>query len=209
MLAVHPQASLDIQFTLYLDPAVSPQGLLSNRLVDVKPVTVSIKRPAVELTPSYVRGRFNAISTAQPGQNIQTARLFTGLMRERQIMTEQRTLYPYRYEPWVSETLRTSLTSDSGLLLGQGPDAWVVKVNTMADLLLVPIDHEVATTVAKNLNDIQWPVRLMAVHLLANSTGESFRAVLDWVAQHDSNELVRSIAMSFQSAAAPTGNLPR
>jgi hypothetical protein len=206
MLAVHPQASLDIQFTLYLDPATSSAGVLSNRLVDVKPVTVSVKRPAVELTASYVRNRFNAIPTAQPGQNIQTARLFTGLMRERQIMTEQGTLYPYRYESWVSETLRASLTSSSGLLLGQGPDAWVVKVNAMADLLVAPIDNDLATAIAKNLNDAQWPVRLMTVYLLATGTGNSFRTVLDWVTQQDSNELVRSIAMSLQSASAPSPN---
>ncbi len=117
-------------------------------------------------------------------------------------MAEQGTLYPYRYKPWLPELLRSSLVSASGLLLGQGPDDWVVKVNTMADLLSMPIDQELATTVAKNLNDPQWPVRLMAVYLLATSTGESFRPVLDWVAQQDSNELVRSLAMSLQSAPA-------
>lgn len=89
-----------------------------------------------------------------------------------------------------------------GLLLSQGQDDWVVKVNTMADLLALQIDQELATTVAKNLNDPQWPVRLMAVYLLASSTGEKFHAVLDWIAQQDSNELVRSIAMSLQSAPA-------
>ena len=202
VLVSHPQAALDIQFTLYLDPVGPPEGAVGNRLVDVKPVTIAIKRPAVEITPSYVRGVFNTVSSGQPRQRIQAARLFTGLLKEQQVMAEQGTLYPYRYAAWLPELLRASLISASGLLLSQGQDDWVVKVNTMADLLALQIDQELATTVAKNLNDPQWPVRLMAVYLLASSTGEKFHAVLDWIAQQDSNELVRSIAMSLQSAPA-------
>jgi hypothetical protein len=201
LLATHPQAALDIEFTLYLDPVAPAGGPVSNRLVDLKPVTISIKRPAVDLTASYARNRFNAISTGPQGQNIQTARLFIGLLREQQIMAE-RTLYPYRYKEWLAEMLRAGLVSASGLLLGQGPDAWVVKVNTMADLLLLPIDHQLATTVAKNLNDPEWPVRLMAAYLLATGTGAKFNAVLDWIAQQDSSELVRSMAMSLQATPA-------
>ena len=117
-------------------------------------------------------------------------------------MAEHGTLYPYRYKDWLPEFLRSSLVSSSGLLLSQGQGDWVVKVNTMADLLSMPLDQELATTVAKNLNHPQWPVRLMTVYLLAANHGESFRPVLDWVARQDSHELVRSIAMSLQSAPA-------
>ena len=48
VLMTYPQASLDLQFTLYVDPVATPGGAISNRLVDVKPVTISIKRPAVD-----------------------------------------------------------------------------------------------------------------------------------------------------------------
>jgi hypothetical protein len=203
LLAAHPQAGLDIQFTLYLDPAGPPGGPLGNRLVDVKPVTVAIQRPAVEITAADVRSRFNSISSGQPGQKIQTAHLFTGLLREQQIMAEHGTLYPYRYKPWLAELLRASLTSVSGLLLSQDPDDWIVKVHAMADLLAVPLDPELVTAAAKNLNHPQWPVRLMAVYLLAGNHGDNFRPVLDWIAQQDANELVRSLAMSLQSAPTP------
>jgi hypothetical protein len=92
--------------------------------------------------------------------------------------------------------------------LGGGPGEWVVKVNTMADMLSMPMDQELASLVAKNLSHAQWPVRLMTVYLLAQSPGNDFNSVLDWVSQSDANELVRSIAMSFRSAsAAPT--MPR
>ncbi|HSW00515.1 MAG TPA: hypothetical protein VLI39_10105 [Sedimentisphaerales bacterium] len=203
LLASHPQASLDIQFTLYLDPASQAGGPVTNRLIDLKPVTVAIKRPAAEITAEDVRGRFNLISSGQQGQKIQTARLFTGLLREQQIMAEEgRTLYPYRYKPWLTELLRSSLTSVSGLLLSPNADDWIVKVHTMADLLSVPLDAELATAAAKNLNHDQWPVRLMAVYLLANNHGDNFRPVLDWIAKQDASELVRSLAASLQSAPA-------
>lgn len=210
VLMSHPQASLDVQFTLYLDPVAMQGGAISNRLVDVKPVTISVKRPAVDITAGYVRSRYNTISSGQEGQKIQTAHLFIGLLREQQAMAEHGTLYPYRYKDWLPELLRSSLVSSSGLLLGQGQGDWVVKVNTMADLLAMPLDQELATTVAKNLNHPQWPVRLMAVYLLAGNHGDNFRPVLDWVARQDPHELVRSLAMSLQStpASAVSAGLP-
>jgi hypothetical protein len=117
-------------------------------------------------------------------------------------MVEQGTLYPYQYKEWVTELLRDSLTSSSGLLLSQAPQDWTVKVNAMADLLVVPIDPELASVVAKNLSHPQWPVRLMAVYLLAGNHGDNFRPVLDWIAQQDASELVRSLATSLQAAPA-------
>ncbi len=201
LLTTYPQASLDIEFTLYLDPVKTSTGTISNRLVDVKPVTVSIKRPAADITAGYVRGRFNALSSAQQGQRIQTARLFTGLLKEQQAMAKHGTLYPYRYAKWLPELLRSSLVSPSGLLLSPGPDDWVVRVNTMADMLSMSLDPELATAVAKNLNHAYWPVRLMAVYLLANSSSDNLQPVLDWVAKEDQNELVRNMASSLQATS--------
>lgn len=202
ILETYPQASLDIEFTLYLDPVATPSGTISNRLVDVKPVTISIKRPAAQITRSYVRGRYNTLSSGQQGQRIQTARLFTGLLKEQQAMAKHGTLYAYRYEEWVGELLRSSLLSPSGLLLSPAPDDWVVKVNTMADMLSMPLDQELATAVAKNLNHAYWPVRLMTVYLLANSSTDNIQPVLDWVAKQDTDELVRSLARSLQAGTA-------
>ncbi len=45
VLMTYPQASLEIRFTLYLDPVEAGDGSISNRLVDIKPVTVSVTRP--------------------------------------------------------------------------------------------------------------------------------------------------------------------
>jgi len=207
VLETYPQASLDIEFTLYLDPVATPNGAISNRLVDVKPVTISIKRPAAQITRSYVRGRYNTLSSGQQGQRIQTARLFTGLLKEQQAMAQHGTRYAYRYEEWVGELLRSSLLNPSGLLLNPAADDWVVKVNTMADMLSMSLDQELATAVAKNLNHAYGPVRLMTVYLLANSSTDNIQPVLDWVAKQDADELVRGMAGWL--LASPASAIPQ
>ena len=63
----------------------------------------------------------------------------------------------------------------------------------------MPIDRPLATVVARNLNDPQWPVRLMAIYLLATGSGTDFETVLDWAAQRDDDELVRRMAEAFRS----------
>jgi hypothetical protein len=213
LLTTYAQASLEIQFTLYLDPVRTEKGEISNRLVDVKPVTVSLTRAGVQITRGYVQSRFNAIASEQESQKIQTAQLFTGLLKEQYAMAEKGILYAFKYEDWMHDLLRSSLVSPSGLLLGGTQDEWAAKVNTMADMLSMPIDQELATVVAKNLNHPRWPVRLMAVYLLANSSGNNFGSVLDWVAQNDADELVRSMATSLRSsspgAAAPPSPAPQ
>jgi len=83
--------------------------------------------------------------------------------------------------------------------LGPGRDDWVVKTSAMVDLLALPIDQTLATAVAKNLNHPQWPVRLMALYLLAKNADGNFGAVLDWAAQNDTNPLVRSMAMALNA----------
>ena len=208
ILRTHPQAALEIQFTLYLDPVVTDDGSVSNRLADLAPVTAGVKRPAVELTASYVRNRFNAISSGQQGQKIATAQLFTGLLCEQRAMAERGTLYAYRYADWMPGLLRSALTNDSGLLLGNGQDDWVVAVRTMADMLSVPLDEQLTAAVARNLDHPKWPVRLMALYLLANQTDGNFEKVLDWFAQSDPNELVRDMATTLKSSAAVAAARP-
>ncbi len=202
LLMTSPQAALDIQFTLYVDPVVTDRGEISNRLVDVKPVTISLKRPAVQVTGDYVRTRFNAIASGPESQKLQTARLFTGLLKEQNFFALNGTLYPFQYADWLPGQLRLSLVSPSGLLLGGSQGDWAVKINAMADMLYLPLDQELTGVVAKNLNHPLWPVRLMAVYLLAKSSASSFANVLDWVAKNDTDDLVRSMALLLQSAPA-------
>jgi tetratricopeptide (TPR) repeat protein len=210
LLLAYPQAELQIQFTLYLDPVVTETGAVCNRLVDIKPVTALVARPRAAITADAVRTRSNSLASAPGAQRIQTALLFTGLLKEQEMMREQGTLYAFQYADWLPAQLRQSLTSPTGLLMGGGEGEWVARVNAVSDLLGLSLDQELATVVARRLTDPQWPVRLMAVYVLARSSTSNFNAVLDWVAKNDKDELVRSMAVSLLSASASalTPSLP-
>jgi hypothetical protein len=81
-LLTFPQASLDVEFTLYLDPVVTKDGGVANRLTRVRPTVARVKRPGIELTTKYLQQRFNSISQPGQQQKIETATLFAGLLME-------------------------------------------------------------------------------------------------------------------------------
>ncbi len=192
-LLTYPQASLDINFTLYLDPVTTDEGRIANRLTYIKPARVRIKRPGVKLTGKYLRSRFDLISKGNIAQKIKTAQLFTGLLREQQVMLNK-PLYRFLYADWMQPLLRSAL---SELLRNPANGQWAVKVHTMAEILSLPLDYEMTSAVAKNLDNTNWTVRMMAVYLLTTTTDSNFDKVLDWTAKSDSSELVRDMAIAL------------
>ncbi|MFQ6034769.1 MAG: hypothetical protein ACE5NM_02845 [Sedimentisphaerales bacterium] len=205
ILFSYPQASLDIEFTLYFDRG-DDQREITNRLTYIKPARLVVRRPGVDLTSAYLRNRFNSISTGQTGQRIRIARLFVGLLAEQHAMAEHGVLYRYKYAPWMPGFLKSALLQSKGLLLNPADNHWPVKVHTMAEMLSLPLDHQLINAVAKNLNDPKWPVRMMAVYLLAKGADGRFSKVLDWTAKNDSNPLVRNMAVAL---SADFGQLSR
>ncbi len=199
-LLTYPQASLDIEFTLYLDPvttSLQKEGKITNRLTYLEPTRVRIKRPGIALTGQYIRSRFNLISKGSVGQKIKTAQLFTGLLREQNEMLKRKPLYRFKSADWMEPLLRSALLHESGLLHNPANGQWVVKVHTMAEMLSLPLDYELISAVAKNLNNTNWPVRMMAVYLLSKNADRNFDKVLDWTAKNDSSELVRDMAIAL------------
>ena len=194
-LLTYPQASLDIEFTLYLDPVITNDGKVANRLIYIQPSRASVKRPGIELAGKYLRNEFNSISTAPVDQKIKTARLFTGLLKEQYAMSNRKLPYRFMYADWMTSLLRSALSHKSGLLLNPADDEWVVKVHTMADMLSLPIDHELISAVAENMNNKKWPVRLMAIYLLTTIPDSQFDQVLDWTAKNDPSKIVRDMAI--------------
>ena len=77
---------------------------------------------------------------------------------------------------------------------------WPVKVYTMAAMLSLSLDQEMARAAAENLNSTKWPVRMMALYLLAKDADDKFGKVLDWAAEHDSNKFVRDMALALGGA---------
>jgi hypothetical protein len=197
MLLTHPQASLNIEFTLYLDPVTTQDGEITNRLTNLKPVKVQVQRPGIELTSRYLTNRFNSISKGSLGQEINTAQLFVGLLAEQHAMSNRELAYELRYADWVPPLLRSALLHESGLLRNPAEGQWVVKAHTMAEMLSLPMDPELINAVAENLNNANWAVRMMAVYLLAKGSDDEFNEVLDWTTKNDSNMLVRSMAIAL------------
>jgi hypothetical protein len=201
-LMTYPQASLSIEFTLYLDPVMIREDTMANRLTQIKPSKVRIERPGVELTTNYLRDRFNSIARDNIDQKIRTAQLFTGLLMEQYAMSEGEPLYKHMSADWMAPLLRSALSHESGLLRHPGETEWVVKVYTMTEMLGLPLDHELMKAMAENLNHPQWPVRMMAMYLLAVKQQGVFDKVLDWTIEHDPSPSVRDIAASLRRASS-------
>ena len=195
----HPQASLDMAFTLYLDPVVSGRGAVTNRLVDLSPARISVERPGIELTGKYLRNRFNQISRGQPGQKIKTAQLFIGLLMEQHAMSNRTPPYRFMYADWMPTMFRNALLHESGLLRKHAHAAWTIKTHTMAEMLYLPLhgDYELVAAVAESLNNSNWPVRMMALYLLAKTQKEKFDKVRDSSAKYDPSGFVRDMAVAL------------
>ncbi|UCE46847.1 MAG: hypothetical protein JSW47_14690 [Phycisphaerales bacterium] len=198
----HPQASVDIEFTLYLDPVVTESGTIANRLTYIEPAQTRIRRPGARITARNLTDRFKTIATDRVEKKIETARLFTGLLKEQQEYRNDRIPYRFMYADWVTPMLRDALLKESGLLRNPAGTEWIVKVHTMAEMLSLPLDFELTSAVAESLYDAKWPVRMMAVYLLAKSMDNRFGNVLDSIGENDLSKSVRDMALALSKAPA-------
>jgi hypothetical protein len=110
-------------------------------------------------------------------------------------MANREPLYKFMYADWTPASLKSALVQNLT------DNDWVVKTHTMADMTFLPLDYKLIKALSKNLNDSRWPVRLMAVYLLAKNQNNNFTGVLDWTAENDSNELVRDMAIALGGLA--------
>ncbi|HUS73924.1 MAG TPA: hypothetical protein VMY06_12750 [Sedimentisphaerales bacterium] len=199
ILFTYPQASLDIEFTVYLDSAGhgwAAEDKPTNRLGRIKPAKVLVKRAGIELTGKYLRNRISSLTKGRIGQKIKTAQLLTGLLMEQHAIADGQPPYKLMSADWMPALLRSSLIHNLTR------DNWVAKVHTMAGMLSLPLDYELTSVVAQNLNDTHWPARMMAIYLLAKSPDGNFDKVLDWTAKYDSSKLVRDMAIALGAAKA-------
>jgi len=218
ILQSFPQASLDIEFTLYLEiangkPVLS--GAEGSQIANAPDQVggkrfaisdkIQVARPRVELSSTYLQDA--RLKTQDTRHKTQVAELFIGLLKEQHAMAGHGTLYRYKYADWMPSFLKSALqeliTQDSRLKtqdsrLKTVEDQWQLLVHTQAAMLSLPLDSELTNAVAKNLNHPNWPVRLMAVYLLAKSPDSKFGPVLDWIAKNDSSQLVRDMAIALK-----------
>jgi hypothetical protein len=194
ILQTHPQASIDIEFTAYLDP-VETAGGVTNRLRTLEPVKLQISRGARELSTSFLQNRLNTLSRGQQGQRIEIAQLFVGLLAEQQAMAESEPLYKFMYADWMPKMLK------SALIESLVDDDWVAKIHTMRAMLELKLDYDLLDAVSENLDEKHWPARMMAIYILSKNQGDAFQRVLDWTATSDQNETVRQMAIALGGQA--------
>jgi hypothetical protein len=195
ILDKHPQASVDIEFTVYIDPVTAEDGSVTNRVADIKPFKLTIKRTGLQISSRFLQTRFNSLANGRQGQKISTIEIFAGLLAEQQEMANREPPYKLVRADWMQEMFT------SAMLQGLADDSWIVRTYTVAAMLSLPMNYELISAVSENLNDTHWPVRLMAMYVLAKNQGSSFRKVLDHIARYDSNKLVREMAVALGGTA--------
>ena len=198
IMLTYPQASLDIEFTVHLDPVMIADGKLTNRIPGLKPAKVLVKRSGIQLTGKFLQNRLSSLTNGRLGQKIKTAELFTGLLREHYATADREPPYKMMSADWMPALLQSALIHNLTL------EDWVARVHTMGGMITLPLDYELTNAVAVNLNEAHWPARLMAVYLLSKSQNHDFGKVLDWTAKHDSSQFVRDMAIALGATAPAT-----
>jgi hypothetical protein len=201
ILLAHPQASLNIEFAVFIDPVIDEGGRIISRL-GIEPATVAVNRPGIELTRKYLQNRLDSLSKGRQGQKIRTAKLFAGLFMEQALMSGSKPLYKFASADWVPQLLTSSLKHSLT------DDDWVVRVHTMGGMLSFSMDYALIGAVSENLTDTRWPARMMALYLLAESRDPGFSRVLDWTARYDPNTLVRQMAVALGARVPQPVNEP-
>jgi len=194
LLLAHPQASLNITFTIYLDPAERADGTIWNRLTDLEPIEIEVGRPQLQITERSLRSQYNAIALTDAQTKVQTARLFTGLLKEQQIKADSGLPYTFRYADWLPGWLTSSLTDPAGLLQQGSDQDWEVRVQALDSLEGLRLEGGLLQALGEALQDTYWPVRFRVLRLIAENPTPGFERVLEWTAKHDVHPLVRSLA---------------
>ena len=193
ILMTYPQADLQIHFKAYLDPVLSTSGQTENRMKNIKAIGAQIHRRSVVLSRDFLLQRLDVLTKGKPGQKYQAASLFSGLLAEQTAVDLSGADFEY------VRVKRVLLTDSVRKMLVD--EDWKIRVHTLSGLLSlsIPLDG-IVSEVSENLNHDKWPVRLMAMVLLAKAQPNTFQKVLDWAVQHDSYELNRRMAIVLGGA---------
>jgi tetratricopeptide (TPR) repeat protein len=193
LLKTYPQASVKIEFTVYLDPIEKNQQIVNN-LRDIAPIQAVIQRPGVTVTRDFLMQRLEALSKGQEGQRFRAVELLAGLLAEQKAFQSNPPAYRYMQvdQTLLVDTVRKALLDDN----------WKIRVQTMDSLmtLSIPLEYGMVRELSSNLNHEKWPVRMMAMLVLAKAQPGSFDKVLEWAAQYDPYLLNRRMAKALRES---------
>jgi hypothetical protein len=195
LLLEHPQASVQIEFTTWLDPVTDSNGAVHNAITVISPARLVVTRNGVDVSGSYLQARLASLTKGQPGQKTKSAQLFSGLLLEQYATAGSK---PYRMTYVDPQLLR------SGLARCLGDEDWTLRAETMLMLGDLPLDYNLLNAVSENLDSKQpWPVRMTALWLLGKDDDTAFRKVRDWTAQNDDNKMVLEMAAALGAVVSP------
>jgi hypothetical protein len=181
---------------------ISDEGQVGNLISNIKPIANRISRPGVQLSNRYLQNRLDALSKGYQGQKILISQLFAGLLREQHAMANHQPLYQFMYAEWMGPLLKSAIEHNVS------DEDWMVKIHTMVEMLTLPVDYEFTQSISENLTDSHWPVRMLAIYLLAKDQSRDFQKVLDYYAEYDTNKFVREMSISLggkqPEVSAPT-----
>ena len=185
----HPQANLQIDFTVYVDPVVTNDGTVRNAIGFIKPETSTVTRQKVNVLRESLISQLNYISSGQIKQRIKGINLFAGFLTE-YYESQQPAGLSYPAIPIELPLLNSALRK------GLNDEDWTVRFHTLIALIETnqPLEFSFVRRISELLSSDYWPERLMALHLLSSTQGDGFAQVIDWVMQNDSEKVVRDYA---------------
>ena len=192
LLLEHPQASVEIEYTAWLDPVTDANGTVHNAIAAIAPIRLTIKRSAIDISGTYLQTRLGSLTQGQPGQKIKTAQLFAGLLLEQRATAGTK---PYRMTYIEPQLLR------SGLVRCLADENWTLRVETLLLLDDITLDYNLTNAVSESLNSNSWPVRMTALWLLGKNANPAFKKVCDWTAQNDGDQMVIDMAVALGAPA--------
>lgn len=192
LLECYPQALLNLEFTAYMDPQIDSKGQIKCPF-NIAPAKAVVTRRKLNLDTHYLQQRLDAIKRGHQGQKATSAQLFAGLLAEQQKFTKSGAEYKFVYaEPEL-------LTSALARCLSEND--WVLKVQTIATMLIIKLDYRLTDALSEELNNSNWPVRLISEYILSKNGDEKFKPVLAWMAQNDPNPKVANLAVILSGTA--------
>ena len=150
------------------------------------PVGVQVQRVAADASRTGIAALADILRKGAEADRIRAVRTLAGLIAERQAM---RKTPPGYFLHRVDELKLRRL-----LLSALDDPTPVVRTVVLDSLRLVELSPRMLEEVAPVLSDANWLVRLVALDMLSESQGASFRPVLKRMSAADPDELVRRLA---------------
>gem|GEM_PF-4037304 len=181
-----PQRELALSFSVLLDPVLDRRRNWVSALPGFSPAGVQVKRVAADASRTGIAALLGTLREDAEADRIRSARTLAGLIAERRAVRRTPPDYVlHRVDELKLRRLLLSVLDDS---------TPVVRAAVLDSLRTVELGPRMLEQVAPLLSDANWLVRLVALDMLSESQGASFRPVLESTSAADPDELVRRLA---------------